>query len=248
MKNTKLILAFLTSLLMCLFIGAAIGSPAIGITLFALDLFTALIIYRSKNKLPERSLFSVCGAISAAILKDCTNPLVGGVNTTIYLANRDDIESYTRNGGNPQIIEAITMKTDKLFYKYEGQNGSAEPEQHMLKQKYARVYDHLIKFKVFNATPTTKQQLEKMAVGSIVAIVENNWRNGTTGNGAFEIYGIEAGLEVENLDRVLADADTQGAFDLTLKSPETAKEAHLPATLFVTSYAASLAVVEGLLS
>jgi hypothetical protein len=239
MKATKRILQFLTAATLSFIFAATLGFPALGFLFLGLSAI---------NFLPGGSLYSVCGAISAAILKDCTNPLVGGTDTTIYLANFADIASVTRNGSNPQIIEAITMVATKKFYKYEGQNGSVEPEQHLIKQKYARVYDHLIKYKVFNATPTTKAQLELQAVGRIVAIVENNWRNGTAGNGAYEIYGLEVGLEIENLDRVLADADTQGAFDITLKTPETSKEAHLPATLFITSYAATQAVVAALIA
>lgn len=239
MKTSKRILQFLTSAGLAFIFAATIGFPMLGFLFLALAFIPML---------PGGSMYSVCGAITAAILKDCTNPLIGGTDTTIYVANYADIASVTRNGSNPQIIEAITMVATKKFYKYEGQNNSVEPEQHLVKQKYARVYDHLIKFKVFNATPTTKAQLELMAVGRIVAIVENNWKNGTTGNGAFEIYGLDVGLEVENLDRMLADADTQGAFDLTLKTPEAAKEGHLPATLFITSYSATQAVIAALIA
>lgn len=239
MKKSKSILQALTSVALSFVFASTIGVPMLGFLFLALSFLRVL---------PGGSFYSVCGVITAAILKDCTNPLIGGTDTTIYVANYAEIASVTRNGSNPQIIEAFTMVSGKKFYKYEGQNNSVEPEQHLVKQKYARVYEHLIKFKIFNATPTTKAQLELAAVGRLVAIVENNWRNGTTGNGAFEVYGLDVGLEVENLDRMLADADTQGAFDITLKTPEAAKEGHLPATLFITSYSATQAVIAALIA
>ena len=188
-----------------------------------------------------------CAVITGGLTLDCTYPALGGAKDDIYLINLAEIASVTRNGSNPQIIEAITLVTGKVAFKYEGKNNSAEPQSSLAKQRYAEVYDHEVMFKVFTNRPTDKVQLELLAQGTVVAIVENNHLN-ATGNTSFEIYGLGVGLEVVEMTRILSDVDTQGAYNLILRTSEQLKESHLPNTLFITSYAATKAVVTALLT
>jgi len=170
----------------------------------------------------------ICSEINASVLFDCDNPMVAGAGDNLYLINKADWDDavITPDGSNPQLITGIVLPSGKTSYKFEGKNYSVEPTQKLVKQKYAEVYDHEVSFKVFVTDAATKLQLEKMSSGSVVAIVENIHR-GADGSSAFEIYGMAAGLEVQELERVLADADTQGAFSLILRSSEIAKEPHL---------------------
>lgn len=242
MKATQTILALFTTALFCALVGMALDSAAIALGLFAVNLALPFA-------LPKYSLFTVCGAITASILRDCETPIVGGNNTTLYLVNKDDISSVTRDGSNTNLITAIALKYGKTFFKYEGskaQSNSLEPEQHYTRKKYSIGFDHVLNVKIFSATSDTKAELEQLANGLVVAIVENNYR-GDDGDGAFEIYGLSQGLEVSALDRVLADADTQGAFSIVLKTPEDNKEPHLPATFFDTDYDTTKAALEDLL-
>lgn len=189
---------------------------------------------------------SACSQITAGVLIDCANPIISGAKDRLVLINRDQIDTLTRNNTNPQIIEAISLAGGSVGYVFEGRFNSVEPKQTMVKKRYARVYDHEVAFKVFSGVPLTKKQIELMAQGNLVAIVENNYQ-GASGEGAFEVYGLDTGLEVEALERVISDSETQGAYSVTLKTTEQNKEGHLPATLFVTDYTASKAVVDGLL-
>ena len=192
-------------------------------------------------------IMPICAKISANVLYDCDNPMVAGAGDNLYLINKDDWDeaTITEDVGNSQLITNIVLASGDLSYKFEGKNYSVEPTQKLVKQKYAEVYDHEVTFKVFVANAATKEQLEKMASGSVVAIVENVHR-GADGESAFEVYGRGSGLEVQDLERMLNDADTQGAFNIVLRSSEVAKEPHLPATLYETDYATTKAIVEGL--
>lgn len=190
-----------------------------------------------------------CGQISSDILIDCLNPLVGGVKDRLVLMNKEDWDAatITKDQDNAQLISNVILASGAIAYQYEGKNNSVEPRQALVKQRYAEVYDHEVIFKVFKADASTKQQLELLAKGKVVAIVENNWK-GASGAGAFEVYGEETGLYVQELDRTLADADTQGAYNVVLRTSEQAKESHLPATLFAGSYAATKQIVDSLLA
>lgn len=190
-----------------------------------------------------------CAKISANVLIDCDHPMVAGTGDVLTLINKDDWDDsvITRDPSNNQLITGITLPTGVVGYKFEGKNSSIEPMQKLVKQKYSEVYDHEVTFKVFKADAATKEQIEKLAGGKVVAIVEN-LHKGPSGNSAFEVYGESIGLELMDLDRSLANAETQGAFNLILRTPDIAKEAHLPATLFTTDYATTKAIVDGLVA
>lgn len=188
----------------------------------------------------------VCGSISAGILIDCDNPIIGGVKDRLILMNLSDISSVTRNVANKQIVEAITKGAGKVGYVYEGQKSSIDAKATLVQSAYSVGFTHELIFRVFSNSPVVKAQLEAMARGQIVAVVENNYR-GVAGNASFEIFGLDAGLTVTALETNKSDQDTQGAYVVTLSTNDKFREPHLPSTLFITDYAASLAVFNGLL-
>lgn len=249
MKTSIKIITVLFSLLLCLFIGTAIGSPEVGLALFAVDLLWAYHLYR--NGIEKGSLYSACGVVSAAILYDCTTPLVGGTETTVYVTNRADITAMTKNGSNALIVEGITMAATKKFYKLEGatgQNGSSvQPKYAMVKIPYGRAWEHTIDAYSFKIDPATKKELEAWNQADMTVIVENKFRNGTTGNTAYEIYGADGGLQMEVLERDPNNKDTVGGFHLQFKTQETSREGHMPYTFFLTDYATTRALVLALL-
>lgn len=116
----------------------------------------------------------------------------------------------------------------------------------MVKVGPFRRWSHEVDFLAFNVLAADKKQIEKLKNGDIVAIVYNKFK-GVSGNGAFEVYGFDAGLRVDTAERDVSNADTQGAFSIKLMSDQAVGlEPFLPKTLFITDYATSLAVVEGL--
>lgn len=188
----------------------------------------------------------VCGKIAGNITKSCTNPLQGGTKDRAIIINFDDISSIVYNGTNVATVEDIVLLTSKVAYQIDGKNNSIAPKAMMVKQGFNNMFDHQVQMKGFDISPDVKEQLNSAKDGRFVVIVENYFK-GTAGNSAFEIYGLTSGLELTVLERDPNNADTQGAFDFTF-STVLNKEPKLPNNLFVTSYAASKAVVDGLLS
>ena len=191
---------------------------------------------------------STCGQISASVVLDCDNVMVAGANDRLVLINKDDwdLATITPDGANAELITGIDLASGTDAYYFEGKNYSTEPKQTLVKQRYSEVFDHEIIFKVFKSNAATKVQIEALVKGKFVAIIENNFR-GAAGDSAFEIYGYDVGLQTMELERAIMDADTQGAYNITLRTPDDIKEGHLPKTLFLTSYAITKAIVDALL-
>lgn len=191
---------------------------------------------------------SVCGKITAGLSASCSTPIKGGTNDELTLINKDDFDAaaITRNVSNPQIIENIVLPSGTSGYVYQGQLNSNEPVANLVKARYSKGYNHQVTGKVFDISPVAKAQLELLAKGKVVAIVQNNHR-GATGNCAYELYGNDQGLDLSELIRTGNDPDTEGAYSIVLKTDEAiGKESHLPATIFITDFATTKALVDGL--
>jgi len=189
---------------------------------------------------------TICGKIASNILKSCAKPLQGGTKDRAIIINFDDISSIVYNSTNTATIEDIVLATGKVAYQIDGKNNSIAPKSMLVKQGYENMFDHVVQMKGFDISPDVKEQLNSAKDGRFVVIVENYFK-GTAGNSAFEVYGLTTGLEITALERDANNADTQGAFDFTF-STALNKEPKLPNNLFITSYALSKAVVDGLLS
>lgn len=191
---------------------------------------------------------SNCGKLTAGIDLNCLVPLVGGNDDRLVLINKSDIVSIGRNTVNPQIVESITLVASPAAkaYAFQGKNNSIDSKTDLVKTRYADNYNHEVVFRVFEDGPDVKLQIEALPKGRFIAILQKNYR-GTADKAAFEVRGLDIGLECTVLTKDDSDADTQGAYVITLSSPDTFKEPHLPANLYITSYAASKAVVDGLL-
>jgi len=197
----------------------------------------------------------VCDVITAGIAYDCANPPTGGANDRLILVNFSDIDgNVTYNATNKLLVENITLLGGAVGYAFEGLNNSNEPRAAMVKGRYLNAYDHEVRFKVFSNSIAAKAQLTKLDGALVVAIVQNNHKGGDpvpggteVGEAAFEIYGLETGLRLQELERIIADAELQGAYNLLIKNDEVSRPSTLPHTLFITSFAASLAVVDSIL-
>jgi len=189
---------------------------------------------------------SICGEISANILISCLFPIQAGTEDTLILLNRTDIVSTTRNGSNLQIVENIILASGASGYAYQGMNNSHKPKFNVVKVGPFKRWSHQIDFMAFGVLADSKEQMQKLKDGDIVAIVYNKFK-GISGNGAFEIYGLDAGLKIETIERDVTNQETQGAFAISLMSDaDTGLEPFPPKTLFITNYATTLAVVDGL--
>ena len=190
---------------------------------------------------------AVCDALTAGIAYDCANPPSGGANDRLILVNFADINGFvTLDATNPLVIEGIALAGTSVGYVFEGLNNSNEPRAALVKGRYVNGYDHEVRFKCFSNSILTKTQLSKLDGALVVAIVQNNHK-GADGEAAFEVYGLETGLRLQELERILADAELQGAYNLLLKNDDISKPSTLPHTIFDTDFTTTLAIVDSVL-
>jgi hypothetical protein len=188
---------------------------------------------------------AICGKLIQNMLYDCTNPIIGGVEATVYLFNRSDIVAYVRDTDNPQIVTDITLATSALGYSYEGYNTSVKPKTSFVKKDYSPRYDHTLDFVIFAKGAAVKAEVEKLGTNRVVAIIENIHKSGDS---AFEIFGTDLGLELTTVKSDPNDANSEGAYEITLGSPANFKEPHMPATFFITDYATTKAALLALIT
>lgn len=185
---------------------------------------------------------AICGGITIGAAYDCTAPISPGTKSTIWVANRDDIESYTV-GTNSSVITAITMKSGGAFYVFEGNRNSVTPTATFVPQTVSSGFDHMVNWNVFDISSLQKVNLEILSLSKITIIVENV---NATGNGdsIFEVYGHGIGMEVETMTRINNDTETAGSFAIQTRTPDTGgKETQLPLSFFDTDYATTLAKI-----
>lgn len=197
---------------------------------------------------PERLIglaFMSCVGISASITLDCPNKLVGGVNATFYIANKNDISTATDDGD--VTVSNIVMKTGKKFFTVEGLLQSTDPEATMAKSKYINQFDHSVKFLIFKIDAEAKSQILKMKDGNFVCILENNF-TGTDGDARYEVYGLNCGLKAEVITRKPNDTENLGAWSLELKTQEYARESTPPMTLYAGTPADTATLIATLLA
>ena len=191
---------------------------------------------------------AICGGITLGAAYDCDNPLQPGVNPRIILINKADIESVTWDTTNTNAITDLTLKTGKTGFEFQGYRQSVDAQVEFVPQTLTIGYDHIVNFQVFDISSQQKLNLEKMALGKMVAIVENANVAGNQ-DSVFEVYGLGAGLEVVTLTRIAKDLETAGSFSVGLKTSDNeGKEAKMPVSWWDTDYNTTLAKVEALLS
>ena len=187
-----------------------------------------------------------CANINENILLNCAKRISAGANDNLYLINFDELAGFTPDMANPNLITGIQLVSGGFIYKFQGQNDSVEPRSVLVETRYAKQYDHEVIFKIFDNTAPIKEQIDNLAQGRVIAIVENNFA-GSDDATKFEIYGLKAGLLLRAAERIVADQETGGAYNLTLRSSDFSKEGNLPATFFDTSITVTRALINSLL-
>ena len=193
---------------------------------------------------------SICGVITQGAAFNCDTPIAPGVDERLILVNKDDIDdaTVTYDMTDTFIISDIVLAAGgKQGWAFEGNRQSNNPQYLFVPQTVAVGYDHQIDFICFDISAAQKENLEKMALGKMVAIVENNRGRGN-GDNFFEVYGLEVGLEVITMTRIPSDLETQGAFSISLKTSDNAgKEPKMPPTWLDTDFPTTKALVDLLL-
>ena len=190
--------------------------------------------------------FTLASGLNAGAVYDQDNVLRGGAVETIRLINFKDLKpsgTVTFDGGNVNMVtDLVLIGGSKKAYKYEGFNRSMRAKYELVKSAFSVSYIHTIDFVVFQIDYDTKMELTAMAMGKIIAVVQNL---DTNDDNPYEIYGLDSGLELITNVRDINDADSNGAFVLQLATnPDGAKEGHMPRSWFKTTLAATITAVE----
>lgn len=178
-----------------------------------------------------------CGTITKGASASCTSPLKSGTKPRLLLANYDDVLSVTESASTPDLITAITMATNTVFYVFEGYKQDVKPTQEVIDSGSGQnLFSHKVSFVVYDISQTQKTNLQRMAKGRFVAVLENKGK----GSDSFEVYGLGSGMElVPGLVRdPLANG---GGYLINLSTADGEFEPKLPQTYFDTDYATTLA-------
>jgi hypothetical protein len=183
-----------------------------------------------------------CGDITIGSAYDCNNPLQGGTRPRVILINKDDIASVTY-GSTPGLITAITLKSGKVAHGFEGFKNSNTPSFEKASAASGQaLYKHIINYFVYENTQVQKNNLEKLANGKVVGIIQNSKQD----ENSFEVFGLNNGLEMA--DGVLNNKqENNGAYNIILNSGDNQLESKMPQTFFTTDFATTLAAIEAML-
>jgi len=192
-----------------------------------------------------------CAGIFSGATVSCSDPLAVGIEQRLFLANLEDVASFTFDGTETNMVTAITMKATKTFFEFEGLKQSISTQSEYMPKPYSVGYKHTVDFSVFNVTAEQRRNLEAMAFQPQVAIAYGP-NDSSLGNAAFEILGINAGLEIVTNIRIPADNETGGAYRIQLATPDAGGiETQLPSVFWTDpstgTYASALTAIEALL-
>jgi hypothetical protein len=243
MTKLKFILSLTFAILLSIFLGAvAEGVGANGIAV-AFTAFAATVVI--SISMDRNIAYMACGLISLNQTATCATKPQAGSEPAFWIANRDDIDSYTYAVGNEMIITAITMKAGKKFFKYTGLKRHLKPKAEMVEGTYYNFWKHIIEFLAFSNDGAFLKELDEGIVpGNFVIIAKHKWL-GTAGAYGFEAYGCDSGLVCKNgTERDPNSSDTQGAWKIKLETENGESEPRPPRKVFDTD----VATVEAMLA
>ena len=180
-----------------------------------------------------------CGTITTGSRPDCDNPLKAGTQPRLFLLNYDDLLTTTA-GTTPNLMTALTFATNTVSYLFEGYKQDVKPTQEVVNPGNGQnQFKHNLNFLIYEITQVQKNNIQRLAKGTFITIVENKGKNAD----AFEVYGLNSGLEL--VPGVARDPLANGGgYIISLATPDGEFEPLLPQTLFSTDYATTKALVE----
>ena len=158
--------------------------------------------------------------ISAHIKENCSNPNFGGLEQVGYIINKEDIDAYVRDGAT---ISSLVLKTGAKAYAVQNAqkspfNGTATS---MTSGNAKNTFNRTCVILVPSNDPETSENvIDKLANGSFVVILENQYKN-TAGDNAFEVFGIDKGLKASAIENDKYAEETDGGWKVTLVEEKT---------------------------
>lgn len=195
---------------------------------------------------------SACGGITVGADYSCTTPIAAGVDQRLILIDKSvfDLATITFDVTITTLITNIVLTgTGNAGFAFQGIRRSLNPSSAFVPATVTVGYDHLVDFQVFEIGQVQKDNLEKLGLSKVVAIIQNI---NTAGNGdaVFEVFGKDSGLELQaGPMRINSDNETNSSYTISLKtSDESGKEPKLPTSLAAAGgFVPTLVIVDALL-
>lgn len=172
---------------------------------------------------------------------DITNMPQGGIgaDSRLILIQRKDITGITDSSSTQDIIEAITLAAAKVAHVFEGFRQSLKPKYRSIPGPAGNtMYVHELDYFVYGYAQTSKNNVQAKGNGRYVAIYQNAKQD----EHAFEVMGIDVGLQLLEFDR--APGENAGSMRIKLATPEAEPEARMPKTFYDgTSFATTEALI-----
>ena len=175
---------------------------------------------------------SFCGSIYNDIIDNCNDLPPDKIECNIYIINYNDILYVQFDGEDISEIRTTATHKDiaKLFlyggkraYRFEGKNNSVDVGSYQFELLYSDVYAHFVDINIFSNIASVKKEIEKLAKGRYVIIIENSRH----GNHHYEVYGLYSGLILIEKERVVNDDEVSSYF-LSFESDVESPELHAP--------------------
>ena len=189
-----------------------------------------------------------CAGIFEGATVSCADPLAVGIEQRLFLANLEDVASFTYDNTDDNLITAIAMESGKTFFEFEGLKQSISFQEEFVPKPFSTAYKLTVDFSVFDVSASQRRNLEAMVFQPQVAILFGP-NDSSLGNGFCNVLGVNAGLDVITSIRIPADNETGAAYRVQLATPDAGGiENGYSKPMFVTDYASTLAAVVALKS
>lgn len=187
----------------------------------------------------------ICGILDADFVLSCDDKAQGGLENDVLLINRSDINysAITYDAGNKNIVTNFALKSGKTGYLLQGVKQVNSTSFELVKQEFSfDTFKHMFNGVVLTPSSANKEQAEKLASGGKYVVIVNRKYKGALNADAFEIYGLQSGLELETM--TYNSKENNGVISFALASAEGEDETSLPKTLLETDYDTTLTAFE----
>lgn len=180
------------------------------------------------------------GNLTADILFDCANAPIGGIEQNVVLINKDDIDLSATivDATNRILVTNLQLKPGKTGYLLTGVKQANGKAWELVKKENAPdKFKHTFSGVIFNPSAANKQQADSLSKGAkYIAVIEQMWK-GTDSEEAFEVLGLNSGLELMTMTNNSKENDNMIMFELA--SADGFEETTMPKTLLDVDYAAT---------
>lgn len=183
-----------------------------------------------------------CSKINANLAMAACRNSVAGIKGKAILINFDDWTAATKTESDG-VYSALSLASGAKGYLFTSHEQAFEASVTMNKGTYQNSFGHQVLMRAFDRTQNLKSDVNKIAHGKYVAIVQNLDTNNPETK--YEVYGAENGLVASAIEFNSTDADGV-AYAITLASDERARESEVPKSIFTTDEATTDTLVAGL--